>query len=140
MRRNALLGVGLVLVCAPAGLWSVGCSKPEPPVDPAVLAYRERVRFDAELRTLVGLTRDEVRSKRGEPEKTSEDVWRDGPMWGPAEGLGRLLRPGQPYETWVWSSPKYKFYIWFADPQGVESDRSKWKVVDVFVHPEGTVY
>jgi hypothetical protein len=140
MRRIALLGVGLVLMCAPAALWSVGCSKPEPPVDPSVLASREGMKLDAELRTLVGLTKDEVRLKRGEPEKTSEDVWRDVPMWGPGEGLGRLLRPGQPYDTWVWSDPKHTFYVWFADPKGVEPDRSKWKAVDVFVHTEGTVY
>ena len=140
MPRIAVLGVGLVWVCATAALWLAGCSKPEPPVDPHVLAYRERMRLDAELRTLVGLTRDEVRSKRGEPEKVSEDVWRERPMWGPGENLGRLLRPGQSYDTWVWSRPRHKFYAWFADPQGVEPDRSKWKVVDVFVHTEGTVY
>ena len=100
----------------------------------------QRSAMDASLRGLVGQSEEDVRARRGNPSKARQLVWSNKPMWGPGEGLGKVLREGQAYDEWTWIDGKLTIYVWFADREGGQADRSKWAAVDTFIHREGTVY
>lgn len=143
LERICLIAIGVVGTATVVGLaWrGLRLLRPgEQPVSEEVRIHHEEIRLREELRALVGWGKDEVKAKMGPPTRKREPTLPEGPFWGPGEGLGRILRPGQPYDEWTYIRGKWTLFVWFGDPADKEPDRPKWKVVATGVHREGTVY
>ena len=85
-----------------------------------------------------GASRTEVNSILGAPDERREMRLPEGSFWGPQEDLSTVLKPGTPFEEWVYHRDGYDYYVWFASPTG--EPREDWKVVQKASCPEDAVF
>jgi hypothetical protein len=74
----------------------------------------------------------------GSPDERSQHTLSDGPYYGPSEGLVALLRPGDPFEEWVYMHIEWDYYVWFAGES--KSPNGDWRVILTARYPHGAVF
>jgi hypothetical protein len=85
-----------------------------------------------------GFTREDVKSKFGNPDEVNEFELPKVPFYGPQEGLVNLLDPGTLVEEWIYLLGEEVLFVWFAG----EADQpiGSWSVIETATYPEGAVY
>ena len=86
-----------------------------------------------------GLSHQEVSSLLGNPAAIEQIRLPEGAFFGPTEGLESLIKPGSPFEQWIYHHEGQDYYIWFA-PTGENQPAEEWRVIAKANYPEGAVF
>jgi hypothetical protein len=86
----------------------------------------------------VGSSPGSIMELLGSPDERSQHRLPDGPYYGPSEGLVALLKPGDPFEEWVYLQDGWDYYVWFAGESS--SLNGDWRVILTARYSHGAVF
>ena len=85
-----------------------------------------------------GMSRAQVKSILGEPERSSVAALPQTPFFGPQESLVNILKPGTSFEEWQYTDRETIYLIWFGSTE--EEPEERWTVVTKSSYPKGAVF
>ena len=85
-----------------------------------------------------GMSRQNVKSIMGKPERADVGVVPQPPFFGPQEALLGVLKPGASFEEWQYTDAENIYLIWFGSINDEPQDN--WRVVTKFGYPKGAVF
>ena len=85
-----------------------------------------------------GMSRQNIKSIMGKPERADAGVVPQSPFFGPQEALLSVLKPGASFEEWQYTDAENIYLIWFGSINDEPQD--KWGVVTKFGYPKGAVF